>query len=83
MNGKSFSWVVRIIAVLVLAVGTSAQAQAPTPKHLSGIINDYTPATGVRFGFGFRARGRCVTSPPHKCDGFSNHACDTFRYVTV
>ena len=24
-----------------------------------------------------------VTSPSHKCDGFSNHACDTFRYVTV
>jgi hypothetical protein len=47
MNSKAFSRVVRIIAVLVLAVGTSAQAQAPTPKHLSGIINDYTPATGV------------------------------------
>jgi uncharacterized protein (DUF302 family) len=24
-----------------------------------------------------------VTSPSHKCEGFSNHACDTFRYVTV
>jgi len=33
MNSKAFSRVVRIIAVLVLAVGPSAQAQAPTPKH--------------------------------------------------
>jgi hypothetical protein len=47
MNSKAFSWVLRIIAVLVLAVPTGAQAQDPTPKHLSGIINDYTPATGV------------------------------------
>jgi trans-aconitate methyltransferase len=31
----------------------------------------------------FLAMGRIVTSPSHKCDGFSNHACDTFRYVTV
>jgi len=43
MNSKAFSMVVRIIAVLVLTVGTGAQAQAPTPKHLSGIISDYTP----------------------------------------
>ncbi len=47
MYSKAFSGVVRIIAVLFLSVGTSTQAQAPTPKHLSGIINDYTPATGV------------------------------------
>ncbi len=47
MNNRAFSWTLRIIAVLVLAVGTGAQAQAPTPKHLSGILNDYTAATGV------------------------------------
>jgi len=47
MNSKALSWVVRIIAVLVLAVATGAQAQDPAPRHLSGIINDYTPATGV------------------------------------
>jgi len=40
MSSKAFSWVVRIIAVLVLALGATAQAQAPTPKHLSGFIND-------------------------------------------
>jgi hypothetical protein len=28
-------------------------------------------------------RNGIVTSTSHKCDGFSNHACDTFRYVTV
>ncbi len=47
MNSRVFSWMLRIIAVLALAVGTGAQAQAPTPKHLGGIINDYTAATGV------------------------------------
>lgn len=47
MNCKAFSWTLRIIAVLVLAVGTGAQAQAPSPRHFSGILNDYTAATGV------------------------------------
>jgi len=47
MNCKAFSWTLRIIAVLVLAIGTGAQAQAPSPKHFSGILNDYTAATGV------------------------------------
>ena len=47
MKNKAFPWAVRSIAVLVLAVPAGAQAQDPTPKHLSGIINDYTPATGV------------------------------------
>ena len=47
MNSKAFSRVVRIIAVLVFAAGTSTQAQAPTPKHLSGVINDYTPISGT------------------------------------
>ena len=47
MNCKAFSWTLRIIAVFVLAVGTGAQAQAPSPKHFRGVINDYTAATGV------------------------------------
>ena len=47
MNSNAYSWVVRVIAVLALALSTSAQAQAPTPQLLGGIINDYTPATGV------------------------------------
>ena len=47
MNGKAFSWSLRIIAVLTLAVATCAQAQAPSPTHFRGVINDYTAATGV------------------------------------
>jgi hypothetical protein len=47
MNSKAISWAVRIIAVIVLVFVTSAQAQAPTPDHFSGILNDYTAATGV------------------------------------
>jgi len=44
MNGKAFSWAVRIFAVLALAVATGAQTQAPMPEHFSGIISDYTPS---------------------------------------
>jgi hypothetical protein len=47
MKNKAFPWAVRTFMVVVLAVAASAQAQAPRPEHLSGIINDYTPATGV------------------------------------
>ena len=47
MNCKVFSWTLRVITVLVLAAGTGAQAQAPSPRHFSGILNDYTAATGV------------------------------------
>jgi len=47
MNRKAISRMLRIIVVLVLAVGTGAQAQAPWHKHFRGIINDYTAATGV------------------------------------
>lgn len=46
MKNKPFPRAVRIIAVLVLAVGTGALAQDPPPPvHLSGLINDYTPLT--------------------------------------
>jgi hypothetical protein len=47
MNSKALSWMLRTIGVLALAVGTAAQAQAPSPTHFKGVINDYTPATGV------------------------------------
>ena len=42
---KKTLWAVRIIVVLVLAVGIGALAQAPMPTHFSGLINDYSPAT--------------------------------------
>lgn len=46
MKSNSLWHVLRIAVVLVLAVGTCALAQDPPPPvHLSGIINDYTPAT--------------------------------------
>jgi hypothetical protein len=41
MNGKSFSWAVRIMVGLVLAAGTSASAQYLPQTHFSGVINDY------------------------------------------
>src|SRR5271167_4352902 len=49
MQNKVYTWAARIFAVAVLAVAASAQAQAqaPTPNHFSGILNDYTAATGV------------------------------------
>lgn len=45
MNSKALRWAIRVVAILALAVGSGAQAQAPTPVHLSGLINDYSPAT--------------------------------------
>jgi hypothetical protein len=47
MKNKAFPWAVRTFVIVVLAVTASAQSQAPTPDHFSGILNDYTPATGV------------------------------------
>src|ERR1700722_7769776 len=45
MKSKNFSLAVRVFVVLIFAMGTGALAQAPTPKHFSGILNDFTPAT--------------------------------------
>jgi hypothetical protein len=45
MKSKTLSWAVRVVVVLLLAVATGALAQAPTPTHFSGLVNDYTPAT--------------------------------------
>jgi hypothetical protein len=47
MKNKTLMWATRTVAVIALAVAASAQAQAPTPDHFSGILNDYTAATGV------------------------------------
>jgi hypothetical protein len=47
MDKKLFSWAVRGIAVLAVALPFSASAQGPRPEHFRGIINDYTAATGV------------------------------------
>jgi hypothetical protein len=47
MKNMAFSWAVRTVVIGALVAVASAQAVAPTPRHLSGIINDYTAATGV------------------------------------
>jgi hypothetical protein len=45
MNSKALHWMASVCAVVILAVGICVQAQAPTPTHFSGLINDYTPET--------------------------------------
>jgi hypothetical protein len=45
MNSKASRWMVSVVAVVILAVGICARAQAPTPTHFSGLINDYSPET--------------------------------------
>jgi hypothetical protein len=45
MKSKALRWMVSVVAVVILAVGICARAQAPTPTHLSGLINDYSPET--------------------------------------
>jgi len=50
MNGKVPWSSIRIITVLALVAATGALAEAPTPKHFSGVINDYSPATVTPMG---------------------------------
>lgn len=47
MKNKFFPWAVRTAVIVGLGAVAIAQAQAPAPREFSGIINDYTPATGV------------------------------------
>jgi hypothetical protein len=46
MNSKSLSWALRMILAAVMAAGTGAMAQDPTPERFSGVINDYAPVAG-------------------------------------
>lgn len=50
MNGNAFGWAVRILAGVVLALGTAGLAEGQNPVHFNGLINDYTPATFVVAG---------------------------------
>ena len=45
MNSKALRWTVSVVAVVLLAVAICTRAQAPTPTHFSGLINDYSPET--------------------------------------
>jgi hypothetical protein len=45
MIGKALRWMLSVVTVVILAVGICARAQAPTPTHFSGLINDYSPQT--------------------------------------
>ena len=45
MKSKSLWRMVSAVAVVVLAGGVGTLAQAPTPMHFSGLINDYSPET--------------------------------------
>ncbi len=48
MRSKACWWAVNVITVLVLGIASGALAQnPPPPEHLSGLISDYTPETGV------------------------------------
>jgi hypothetical protein len=48
MNSRTLWSLVRMVTVSVLAVVTGTLAQAPPPTvHLTGLINDYTPVSGV------------------------------------
>ncbi|MGC1105275.1 MAG: hypothetical protein WA876_01940 [Candidatus Acidiferrales bacterium] len=46
MKSKALLWMVGVVGVLALAA-TASMAQFPLPRHLSGLINDYTPESGV------------------------------------
>lgn len=47
MNSRRILWALGMVLVLVSLAGTGARAQAPQPRHLSGLINDYTPEINV------------------------------------
>jgi hypothetical protein len=46
MKTKTLWWTVSGVAVLALVVAIGALAEPRTPRHLTGVINDYTPISG-------------------------------------
>ena len=46
MTRKVFWWALCVVAVLGLTATIRALAQDWTPRHFSGVINDYTPISG-------------------------------------
>ena len=45
MKSKSLLWMVSVVAVAGFRGRLCRLAQAPTPTHFSGLINDYSPET--------------------------------------
>lgn len=54
---KLFPHSASIVAALALAVGTSALAQAPSSWNFRGVINDFTPASGLNTPGPWEIRG--------------------------
>jgi hypothetical protein len=46
MKTKTLWWAARGLAVLILVVAIGALAEPRSPRHLGGVINDYTPISG-------------------------------------
>jgi len=67
MKSRALWSSIRIITVLVLAVVTGALAQAPTPVHFSGVINDYSPATTVTPPGPWEIRGPWTLTLKEEC----------------
>ncbi len=47
MNSKHILWAIGVVAVFALLASSGARAQDTLPHHMSGLINDYTPESGV------------------------------------
>jgi hypothetical protein len=47
MNSRRVLWALGTALVFVFMASMGARAQAPRLRHLSGLINDYTPESGV------------------------------------
>ena len=65
MKSKAFSRIVGSLAILLLAVGTSAQAEPPHEMKFSGVINDFTPAST---GGPWEVRGHWSLVVREKCE---------------
>jgi hypothetical protein len=67
VKNQIFWCVVALAALVVLAAGRIGLAQAPTPRHFSGLLNDYTLQTG---GGPYEMRGSwSVTLDPRSATG--------------
>jgi hypothetical protein len=65
VKSETFLHAIRMAVLVVLATGTGALAQAPTPRQFSGLLNDYTLGAGP-----YEMRGSwSVTLDPRSATG--------------